>query len=211
MAGCAAKGIERRIALVVPGYIEALHVAARTDLVAFVPRRLIARAGEAIVAGDGDAAVRSRDRRAIHVLSDPRPDGPRLDLAAQADAGNRPRAGSAEPQGRVAIPSVVPAQGRDDSNLPQRFSSARTFCTAGRCSMRRRCANTFGKRRDIDAVAFEPETERIEIGIADRVLYRPSPRAPSACRARSARSMAPTVFGIMRFMSAKEASSVAQR
>ena len=36
------KGIERKIALVVPGYIEALHVAARTDLVAFVPRRLIA-------------------------------------------------------------------------------------------------------------------------------------------------------------------------
>lgn len=37
-----AKGVERRIALVVPSYIEALHVAARTDLVAFVPRRLIA-------------------------------------------------------------------------------------------------------------------------------------------------------------------------
>ena len=37
-----ANGIERRIALVVPGYLEALHVAARTDLVAFVPRRLIA-------------------------------------------------------------------------------------------------------------------------------------------------------------------------
>jgi DNA-binding transcriptional LysR family regulator len=36
-----AKGIERRIALVVSGYIEALHVTARTDLVAFVPRRLI--------------------------------------------------------------------------------------------------------------------------------------------------------------------------
>ncbi len=36
------KGQERRIALVVPSYIEALHVAARTDLVAFVPRRLIA-------------------------------------------------------------------------------------------------------------------------------------------------------------------------
>jgi len=35
------KGLERRIALVVPGYIEALHVTARTDLVAFVPRRLI--------------------------------------------------------------------------------------------------------------------------------------------------------------------------
>jgi DNA-binding transcriptional LysR family regulator len=36
------KGIERKIALIVPGYIEALHVTARTDLVAFVPRRLIA-------------------------------------------------------------------------------------------------------------------------------------------------------------------------
>src|SRR3954447_10293599 len=35
------KGLERRIALVVPGYIEALHVVARTDLVAFVPTRLI--------------------------------------------------------------------------------------------------------------------------------------------------------------------------
>jgi DNA-binding transcriptional LysR family regulator len=35
------KGLERKIALVVPGYIEALHVAARTDLVAFVPQRLI--------------------------------------------------------------------------------------------------------------------------------------------------------------------------
>ena len=36
------KGVDRHIALVVPGYLEALHVAARTDLVAFVPRRLIA-------------------------------------------------------------------------------------------------------------------------------------------------------------------------
>ena len=35
------KGIARRIALVVSGYLEALHVTARTDLVAFVPRRLI--------------------------------------------------------------------------------------------------------------------------------------------------------------------------
>jgi DNA-binding transcriptional LysR family regulator len=34
-------GIERRIALVVPGYLEALHVVARSDLVAFVPNRLI--------------------------------------------------------------------------------------------------------------------------------------------------------------------------
>ncbi len=36
-----AQGIERRIALVVPGYLEALHVVARSDLVAFVPHRLI--------------------------------------------------------------------------------------------------------------------------------------------------------------------------
>jgi len=36
------KGVRRRIALVVPGYIEALHIVARSDLVAFVPRRLIA-------------------------------------------------------------------------------------------------------------------------------------------------------------------------
>ncbi|MCK1288774.1 LysR family transcriptional regulator [Bradyrhizobium sp. 44] len=35
------KGIDRHISLVVPGYLEALHVAARTDLVAFVPHRLI--------------------------------------------------------------------------------------------------------------------------------------------------------------------------
>jgi DNA-binding transcriptional LysR family regulator len=35
------KGIERRSALVVPSYLEALHVVARTDLVAFVPNRLI--------------------------------------------------------------------------------------------------------------------------------------------------------------------------
>ena len=36
------RGLERRIALVVPGYIEALHIVARTDHVAFVPGRLIA-------------------------------------------------------------------------------------------------------------------------------------------------------------------------
>jgi DNA-binding transcriptional LysR family regulator len=36
------KGLQRRIALVVPGYIEALHIVARTNLVAFVPSRLIA-------------------------------------------------------------------------------------------------------------------------------------------------------------------------
>jgi DNA-binding transcriptional LysR family regulator len=34
-------GIERRIAIVVPSYLQALHVVARTDLVGLVPRRLI--------------------------------------------------------------------------------------------------------------------------------------------------------------------------
>lgn len=36
------KNLERDVALTVPTYVEALHVVARTDLVAFVPRRLIA-------------------------------------------------------------------------------------------------------------------------------------------------------------------------
>ena len=40
------EGIERHISLVVSGYLEALHVSARTDLVAFVPRRLIAALSE---------------------------------------------------------------------------------------------------------------------------------------------------------------------
>jgi len=35
-------GIERRIALAVPSYVLALRMAARSDLVAFVPRRLVA-------------------------------------------------------------------------------------------------------------------------------------------------------------------------
>jgi DNA-binding transcriptional LysR family regulator len=44
------KGIERPIALAVPGYLEALHVVARTDLVAFVPRRLIAALAKSLFA-----------------------------------------------------------------------------------------------------------------------------------------------------------------
>lgn len=35
------KGVERPIGLTVPGYLQALHVVARSDLVAFVPGRLI--------------------------------------------------------------------------------------------------------------------------------------------------------------------------
>ncbi len=36
------RGYARAVALTVPGYLQALHVVARSDLVAFVPRRLIA-------------------------------------------------------------------------------------------------------------------------------------------------------------------------
>ena len=41
---------ERRIALVVPSYLQALRMAARSDLVAFVPNRLIASGREALLA-----------------------------------------------------------------------------------------------------------------------------------------------------------------
>lgn len=43
----AGKGIERTVAVTTPGYLEALHLAARTDLVAFVPRRFIATVADA--------------------------------------------------------------------------------------------------------------------------------------------------------------------
>ncbi|KAB2911143.1 MAG: LysR family transcriptional regulator [Hyphomicrobiaceae bacterium] len=39
------QGIERHVALTVPGYLQALRMAARTDLVAFVPSRLVAALG----------------------------------------------------------------------------------------------------------------------------------------------------------------------
>jgi DNA-binding transcriptional LysR family regulator len=35
------RNLERDVALTVPGYVEALHIVSRSDLVAFVPRRLI--------------------------------------------------------------------------------------------------------------------------------------------------------------------------
>lgn len=42
------KGLARQVALTVPGYIQALHVVSQTDLVAFVPRRLIAALSDAL-------------------------------------------------------------------------------------------------------------------------------------------------------------------
>jgi DNA-binding transcriptional LysR family regulator len=41
-------GMPRRIAVTLPSYLQALHLAARTDLVAFVPRRLIRTHGAAL-------------------------------------------------------------------------------------------------------------------------------------------------------------------
>jgi DNA-binding transcriptional LysR family regulator len=40
------KRLARQVALTIPGYIQALHVVSQTDLVAFVPRRLIAALAE---------------------------------------------------------------------------------------------------------------------------------------------------------------------
>ena len=58
------KGIDRRIALVVPGYIEALHVTARTDLVAFVPAALfLIRAGYDRGSRRFPYSIRSEERR----------------------------------------------------------------------------------------------------------------------------------------------------
>lgn len=42
------KGVERPVALTVPGYLDALHIAAHTDLVAFVPRRFVAAVADAL-------------------------------------------------------------------------------------------------------------------------------------------------------------------
>jgi len=60
-------GIERRIALTVPGYLQALHVVSRTDLVAFVPKRMIEAledGGRVELRGFGAFSVRARPARA---------------------------------------------------------------------------------------------------------------------------------------------------
>src|SRR5438132_7007565 len=54
------------------------------------------------------AAARPRHRRAVHVLPDPRPDGPRLDLAAKADAADGTRARPRQ-AARGTMIVVVPA------------------------------------------------------------------------------------------------------
>jgi hypothetical protein len=67
--------IERRIALVVPGYIEALQSSHElTSAVCSEPVDHCTH--QTIIAGDGNTAARSRHRRTVHVLPDPCTDGP---------------------------------------------------------------------------------------------------------------------------------------
>ncbi len=97
------EGIHRTIAVVAPSYLQALHLAARTDLVAFVPRRLIAAHAAALVARGRHAAARPRRRRAVPVLPDPRPARSWVDLAARADRPDRRRAGGARRENRLRL------------------------------------------------------------------------------------------------------------
>ncbi len=91
------KAMRRQIALVVPGYIEALHIVARTDLVAFVPRRLITALAKPLSLIAVAPPLDPGHRRTVHVHSDTRAVRPGIDLAAQPDAGNRARAGAIKP------------------------------------------------------------------------------------------------------------------
>src|SRR5262249_14304102 len=133
------------------------------------PRRLRAApadhgAFKAIVAANDRPAVRSGDRRAVSVLSDPRPDGPRLDLATQSDARHRARDGGGESAHRVTavwLYPVIASEAKQSSFASAKrkmdcfvasllamtviisyaaaaFSSPTTFRTAGRASMRSR-------------------------------------------------------------------------
>ena len=101
------KGIERRIALVVPGYIEALHVTARTDLVAFVPRRLIGALAKQLslmtVTPPLDPGI---DEQFLFYPTRAQMD--RIDLAAQHHARHRPRDGTRQAQRRVTPPCELP-------------------------------------------------------------------------------------------------------
>jgi DNA-binding transcriptional LysR family regulator len=114
------KGIERRIALVVSGYLEALHVTARTDLVAFVPRRLIA------------ALSKQMSLATVTPPFDPGIDEQFMfyPTRAQMDPGS------------IWLRSIMLGIGRemerDKRRVAQPFSSASTVCTAGRSDIRLR-------------------------------------------------------------------------
>ena len=80
--------------------------------------------------------------------------------------------------GRVSLRSPHPTESCPGPRRfrIQAFSSASTFCTAGRSAMRFDGSATLRQRRQIDAVAFQPARQRVQIGIADRVLLAHHPR-----------------------------------
>ena len=59
------EGMERHVVLAVPSYLQALRMASQTDLVAFVPRRLIAAYGQVFSLTAVYAAARSGAGRAV--------------------------------------------------------------------------------------------------------------------------------------------------
>ena len=151
------KGIERRIALVVPGYIEALHVTARTDLVAFVPRRLIGALAKQLslvtVTPPLDPGI---DEQFLfyptRAQMDPGSIWLRnilLGIGREMEGGKRTGGVTLRRVGKGALAPCPPSFGEwrtvgghasalcpPYGRQTQAFSSASTFCTAGRADIR---------------------------------------------------------------------------
>ena len=87
-----------------PGYIEALHVAARTDLVAFVPRRLIAALAKQLSLNTVTPPLDPGIDEQHMFYPTPRPVRPGIDLAAEADAADRTGTRTFQTQGRLRMP-----------------------------------------------------------------------------------------------------------
>ena len=144
------KGIERRIALVVPGYIEALHVTARTDLVAFVPRRLIGALSKQLslttIAPPLDPGIDEQFMfYPTRAQMDPGSIWLRnimLGIGREMERGKEGCVGWATARQAPCSPSSVTGERRARIARPtlraQPFSSASTFCTAGRSDIRLR-------------------------------------------------------------------------
>ena len=226
------KGIERRIALVVPGYIEALHVTARTDLVAFVPRRLIGALSKQLslvtITPPFDPGIDEQfmfyptraqmDPGSIWLRNIMLGIGREMERERAARPRKRSRrvgkGASAVPTicrmtmvhgwwARFALPTLRETKSSAPS-LPPAPSSPPGAPTSA-CGERRP-----SEACEIDAVALEPERDRVTDRDRRPCTARPSPTAPSACRARSARSCGHG-FRHLGFMSANEDSSAAQR
>jgi DNA-binding transcriptional LysR family regulator len=87
-------GIERQIAIVVPSYLQALHVVARTNLAAFVPRRLIDALRRSLSLVAVSPPIDPGDLRGIYVSPGSRSLRCRFDLAEKPSAQNRAHVGS---------------------------------------------------------------------------------------------------------------------